>query len=60
MPMTAKEALRRLLREGWREIRQTGSHKQLMKDGQRITVPMHARDLKPGVEREIKKKAGWK
>jgi len=31
-----------------------------MKDGQRITVPMHARDLKPGVEREIKKKAGWK
>lgn len=57
--MTAKEALKRLLREGWVELRQSGSHKQLMKDGVRITIPMHVGDLKPAVERDIKKKAGW-
>ncbi len=59
MPMTAREAIRRLLREGWVEVRQTGSHKQLMKDGQRITVPDHRGDLKPAVERDIRRKAGW-
>lgn len=60
MPMTAKEALRRLLREGWKEARQTGSHKQLIKDGVRITIPIHGGDLTPGVEKDIKRKAGWK
>lgn len=59
MPMKAQEAIRRLKREGWKEVRQTGSHKQFKKDGQRITVPDHHGDLTPGVERDIKKKAGW-
>lgn len=59
MPMTAQEALRRLKREGWIIVRQTGSHVQLVKDGQRITVPNHRGDLTPGVERDIRKKAGW-
>lgn len=59
MPLTAKEALRRLLKEGWIEARQSGSHNQLTKNGQRITLPMHVGDLKPGVEKDIKKKAGW-
>ena len=59
MPMTAQEVIKRLKREGWIEARQTGSHMQLYKDGQRITVPVHKGDLKPGVERDIKKKAGW-
>ena len=59
MPMTAKEALRKLLREGWVEVRQTGSHKQLMKNGVRVTVPVHNGDLTPGVEKDIRKKAGW-
>lgn len=59
MPLTAKEALRRLLKEGWTEVRQSGSHKQLVKGGKRITIPMHVGDLKPGVEKDIKKKAGW-
>ncbi len=59
MPMTAQEAIRRLKREGWQEVRQSGSHKQFVKDGKRITVPDHRGDLRPGVERDIKTKAGW-
>lgn len=59
MPMKAREAIRRLRREGWREVRQSGSHKQFVKDGKRITVPDHAGDLTPGVERDIKQRAGW-
>ena len=59
MPMTAQDALRRLKREGWTIVRQSGSHVQLVKDGQRITVPNHRGDLTPGVERDIRKKAGW-
>lgn len=59
MPMTAQQALRRLQREGWVIARQTGSHIQLIKDGERITIPMHRGDLSPGVERDICKKAGW-
>lgn len=59
MPMTAREAMRRLKKEGWKEVRQSGSHKQFVKDGQRITIPDHSGDLTPGVERDIRKKAGW-
>lgn len=59
MPMKAQEAIRRLKREGWIEVRQSGSHKQFMKDGIRLTVPDHKGDLKPAVERDIKRKAGW-
>jgi len=59
VPMTAQEAIRRLKREGWIEVRQTGSHKQFVKDGKRITIPDHRGDLKPGVERDIRKRAGW-
>lgn len=59
MPMKVQEAIRRLKREGWVEVRQTGSHKQFMRDGERVTVPCHSGDLKPSVERDIKRKAGW-
>ena len=58
--MTAQEALRKLTREGWTVVRQTGSHIQLVKDGQRLTLPYHKGDLSPGVERDVKRKAGWK
>ncbi|MBQ8086860.1 MAG: type II toxin-antitoxin system HicA family toxin [Clostridia bacterium] len=44
MPMKAREAIRRLKKEGWVEVRQTGSHKQFVKDGKRLTVPDHAGD----------------
>lgn len=57
--MTAQEAIRKLKREGWREVRQAGSHKIFRKDGKIVVVPDHRGDLKPGVEADIKKKAGW-
>lgn len=59
MPLTAQEVIRRLKREGWTEVRQIGSHKQFMRNGVRITVPDHRGDLKPGIEKGIRKKAGW-
>ena len=59
MPMKAREAIRRLKREGWVEDRQSGSHKVFLKDGKMIVVPDHRGDLKPGVEKDISKKAGW-
>lgn len=59
MPMKAQEAIRRLKREGWTEVRQSGSHKQFVRGSARITVPDHRGDLKPQVERNIKKMAGW-
>ena len=60
MPLTAKEAIRRLRREGWREVRQVGSHKQFVKDGVRLTVPDHPGDLKPGVEKVYVERQGGK
>ena len=51
--------IRRLKREGWIEVRQTGSHKQFIKNGKRMTVPDHRGDLTPGVEKNIKQMAGW-
>ena len=59
MPMTAQEAIRRLKREGWKEIRQAGSHRIFRKGDQLIVVPDHRGDLKPGVEKDIRRKAGW-
>ena len=59
MPLTSREAIKRLKKEGWKEVRQCGSHKQFVKDGQRITICDHPGDLTPGVEANIRKKAGW-
>ncbi|MDO4549254.1 MAG: type II toxin-antitoxin system HicA family toxin [Clostridia bacterium] len=47
-------------REGRMVQRQTGSHVQLKRDGQRITAPDHRGDLKPGIEKEIRKRRGGK
>ena len=59
VPLTAQEAIKKLKREGWKEVRQAGSHKIFRKNGNIIVVPDHRGDLKPGVEADIKKKAGW-
>jgi predicted RNA binding protein YcfA (HicA-like mRNA interferase family) len=59
--MTAKEAIDRLTREGWVEVRQRGSHKQFKHRGrvELITVPVHKGDLPTGIVADIKRKAGW-
>lgn len=60
MPMKARDAIKRLKREGWQEVRQTGSHKQFVHPTKgRVTVPDHPGDLKPGTEADIRRKAGW-
>ena len=59
VPLTAQEAIRKLKCEGWKEVRQAGSHKIFRKDRQMIIVPDHRGDLKPGLEADIRKKAGW-
>ena len=59
MPMKVREAIKRLKREGWVEVRRAGSHKQFIKGGVRLTVPDHSGELKPGIEKIIRKTAGW-
>ena len=60
--MSSREVLRLLLRAGWFEIAQVGSHKQL-KHGTwpgRVTVPHPKRDLPIGTLKSIEKQAGLK
>ena len=61
MPMKAREAIKRLKKDGWYEVRQTGSNKQFRHPGRHeiVVVPDHPGDLKPGVEHNIRKIAGW-
>lgn len=59
---TARQMLRLLYSDGWRIVRQTGSHAQLRhptKPG-RVTVPVHARVMDPGTIASILRQAGLK
>lgn len=59
MPYSAREVLARLLRGGFAEVRQSGSHKVLRHpDGRQTYVAMHPGDLPPGTSRKILKQAG--
>lgn len=62
MPMTPKQMIKLLKKNGFVEIRQVGSHKQFYNptNGRKATVPFHSKDLKPGTERNILKQAGIK
>jgi len=59
--MKAREVIQKLNRDGWRQIRQKGSHRIFehpTKPGL-VVVPDHAAvDLKPGTLNDILKKAG--
>jgi predicted RNA binding protein YcfA (HicA-like mRNA interferase family) len=57
---TARQAVKALRRAGFSVDHQTGGHAILYKAGHPnpVTVPMHARDLKPGTLRQIIKDAG--
>ena len=56
------EIIRRLIREGWSEVRQTGSHKTFKHPDRAdiITVPHPRKDMKKGLKRAIEKAAGWR
>lgn len=59
MPYSAREVLAKLLRAGFVETRQTGSHKVLRHpDGRQTYVAMHPGTLPTGTFRKILKQAG--
>lgn len=59
MPYSAREVLSKLLRAGFVEVRQTGSHKILRhSDGRQTYVAMHPGTLPTGTFRKILKQAG--
>lgn len=58
-PVTGKEMVALLKREGWALDRVSGSHHKLVKGGQHVSVPVHGnRELKPGTQHQILKEAG--
>lgn len=62
MPMTPKEIVKLLKKNGFVEIRQNGSHKifENKETGKIAIVPFHCKDLKQGTEKNILKQAGLK
>jgi predicted RNA binding protein YcfA (HicA-like mRNA interferase family) len=59
MPYKPREVLQKLLRAGFEEVRQSGSHKVLRHpDGRQTYVAMHPRTLSRGTLRSILKLAG--
>ncbi len=59
MPFSARDVLARLLRAGFVEKRQSGSHKVLRHpDGHQTYVAMHPGDVPEGTLRSILKQAG--
>ncbi|HFI0507287.1 TPA: type II toxin-antitoxin system HicA family toxin [Streptococcus suis] len=61
MPMTPKQMIKMLKKNGFYEISQNGSHKKLRDDrGHQVIVPMHNKDLGKGLEDTILKQAGLK
>ena len=62
MPMTAKEMVKLLKKNGFMEIGQNGSHIKLKnpETERTVIVPYHSKDLKKGMEQAILKQAGLK
>jgi len=58
--MQSREVIARLERDGWKRVRQRGSHVQLKKDGVAaiVTVPHPRKDLKIGTLRSIERASG--
>ena len=59
--MKDKDLLKLLFDHGWNVKRITGSHHILIKEGfLTISLPIHGKDLKKGLENTILKQAGLK
>jgi predicted RNA binding protein YcfA (HicA-like mRNA interferase family) len=59
--VSGREVIRKLEGAGWREVRISGSHHILQKDGRSVPVPVHGgRDLGIGLIRKIEKQTGVK
>lgn len=62
MPMTPREMITYLKENGFKEVRQNGSHIKMRNDktGRQTVVPRHSKSLKKGLEQAILKQAGLK
>ena len=60
MPMTPKEMIKYLSKNGFEKVSQNGSHIKLRNNDNGITVivPYHSKNLKRGMEQAILKQAG--
>lgn len=60
MPMSPKEMIKLLKKNGFREVGQNGSHVNLENTEikRTVIVPYHSKDLKKGLEQAILKQAG--
>lgn len=58
--MDSREVIRALMRDGWYEVNQVGSHKQFKHPGKkgRATVPHPNRNIPVGTLKSIEKQAG--
>ncbi len=62
MPMTPKEMIKYLMKNGFQKASQNGSHIKMIHPTTGITVivPYHSKSLKKGTEHSILKQAGLK
>ncbi len=60
MPLTSREMIKKLKKNGFEVVSQNGSHVKLVNSEKNITiiVPYHSKDLKIGLEKAILKQAG--
>lgn len=57
--MKSNELHRLILSNGWRVVRQAGSHVIYEKDARRYPVPLHgSKEVPTGMERKIKREMG--
>ena len=62
MPITPKQMIKLLKKNGFKEVSQNGSHVKLnnSETGKQVIVPYHSKTMKKGLEQAILKEAGLK
>lgn len=62
MPITPKEMIKHLKKNGFKVVGQNGSHVKMRNDttGHQTEIPYHSASLKKGLEQAILKQAGLK
>ena len=62
MPMTPREMIKHLRKNGFTVVSQNGSHVKLKnpESGKQVIVPYHSKAMKKGLEQAILKQAGLK
>lgn len=58
--MKDKDLLKLLLKNGWRDVRQRGSHHRLIKGNKVEVIAVHGKDMLVGLLNAILKRTGLK